>query len=149
MAIGKEIISSTLAPAVYHRVPRVTVNFDSRIFQGVIASYFSKEARDQNAGALGSNEFAIHGAHFPFTDADKDAIRGLFDLADNQRLINAEFVYDGATVFAKAKVVKESTGAEAEENIQKAKSDIPVNFLQVAYEKLLSQAPFNEGATEV
>lgn len=147
MALEKTIESSTGAPAQYHRIPSLRIDWNNKIAAGVIASFYTKEARDANKGALGSNEFTMVGRQFPFTDDQHQAVRTMLGLAANQDLVNLSAYYDGPSAFCTA--VVETTvmnnPVRAEMQFQVAKTDLP-DFLAIAYTRVTQDAPFNDAA---
>lgn len=145
MAFEKTIESSTGAPATYHRIPSLTIDFNNKIARGVIASFYTKEARDANKGALGSNEFTMHGKQFPFTEEQHQAVRSLLGLTEAQELVNLQAYYDGGSAFCKAVIGIEIMGnpVQSEMQFQVAKDALP-DFLAITYARVALDAPFND-----
>ncbi len=146
MAFQKTIESSTGAPAEYHRVPSITVDWTRGNLNGVVASFYTQAAREANKGCLGSSEFNINGAHFPYPSESLDQVRTLIGLAPGQALLNLRMYFDGPTAHCTAAIAVDIAGNVANSDIQFqiAKTALPLDFLAPIYILLAKSAPFDD-----
>lgn len=136
MAIEKQI-TTPAAPASYHRIPQVRINWGDKIAAFVVAHYFDKTFRDNpQGGCVDSKEVVTTKDKFPFTDEQLLAVRTALGMPDSHELMNLTVTYNDDKAFCTAAYQSTAFGQKVNAEMQYPgvlKTDMPVDFLAILY----------------
>ena len=148
MAFQKDIVSSTMSTATYHRVTSARIDWRNKLLAVVVASFLSKEAREKNAGCLERYEFTYQHEEFPFDDKAA-AVCEQLNIGDAQKLLNVNLTFDAGVVHGVATVQETIFGkpVTSEKQFQAPKAEL-VDYLAGTYTLVSDEMPFSD-AVEV
>lgn len=149
MGIQKDIETTTGALARYHRISALRIDWKQKQLAGVIASYYTQEARDAGKGTLGTNEFTMVGDQFPLQPEGLEgleAIKAVLGVPADHQLLNVQFSFDGGAAFYRTTEQRMVQGLPVQLEVQGAvlKEQLPTDYLAVVYPIIAGNAPFTD-----